>query len=128
MNKQLVAVYGSLLSGLGNHGVISDGELVSTEVIMLPYQMISLGGFPGLVKSEDEHKALIEIYEVEADTYRSVEQLEGYPSFYDKALVNTSLGEVEIYVLNGEAYSRGMNLVEKIDGVFDWKSHYNNRN
>ena len=103
-----IAVYGSLRQGFGNHRLIEHCKLLSTEVVNIPYKMISLGGFPGLVPSDKDYEITIEIYEVDDSAYKSVERLEGYPSFYNKAIIGTTLGEIEIYVLNDpERYYRG---------------------
>lgn len=100
-----IAVYGSLLEGLGNHPVIGrdeESKIISSEVVSIPYGMISYRAFPALVPSSENHNIFIEIYEVNEETYRRVERLEGYPTFYQKAIVNTTKGPVEIYVIQNE--------------------------
>ena len=62
--------------------------------------MVSLGGFPGLVPTEEENDIFVETYEIDEETNRSIEGLEGYPRFYGKDKVQTSIGECDIYVLN----------------------------
>lgn len=127
MNKQtenkLIAVYGSLRFGHGNWRALLNCNPVKTEVVNIPFKMVSLGGFPGLVPSEDNNDITIELYDVSNATYRAVEQLESYPDFYQKALINTSLGEVEIYVLNHAHYRKNPSFVEN----GDWNSHYKPR-
>ena len=103
-NNKIIAVYGSLRAGMGNHGLISHSKLLETRQINLPYKMISLGGFPGLVADTQENEITIELYEVDQPTYQRVERLEGYPSFYDKypfALPEYE-SPIEIYILNEE--------------------------
>jgi len=118
-----ISVYGSLLKGLGNHRLIQDSQLLGEEIVEVPFIMIPFGSsFPGLVKVNDNHKVLIETYEIDDNTYKRVESLEGYPSFYDKYQFNTpKFGESELYFLNGEKDNN--NSIEKIDGVFNWKQH-----
>ena len=124
MNKnKLICVYGSLRAGKGNNRLLRDSELLSTEVINIPYRMVSLGGFPGLIPSDENHDIVVEIWEVNDYTYRSVECLEGFPSFYQKALVPTSLGEVEVYVLESPRYQSGYDAVES----GDWNQYYKRR-
>ena len=124
MNKnKLICVYGSLRAGKGNNRLLRDSELLSTEVINIPYRMVSLGGFPGLIPSDENHDIVVEIWEVNDYTYRSVECLEGFPSFYQKALVPTSLGEVEVYVLESPRYQSGYDAVES----GDWNEFYKRR-
>lgn len=101
-----IAVYGSLRKGLHNYRLLEDSNLVSTEVVNIPWRMVSLGGFPGLVPSEGEnHDITIEVFEVDNTTYQRVEYLESYPSFYQKAKIETSQGEVEVYVLLSPRYA-----------------------
>ena len=122
-NKRLIVTYGSLRKGHGNNRLLRDSELKSTEVINIPYRMISLGAFPGLIPSPENHDITVEIWEVNDYTYRSVECLEGWPSFYQKALVLTSLGEVEVYVLESPRYQSGYDSVES----GDWNEFYKRR-
>jgi len=122
-NKRLIVTYGSLRKGHGNNRLLRDSELKSTEVINIPYRMVSLGGFPGLIPSPENHDITVEIWEVNDYTYRSVEALESYPSFYQKALVPTSLGEVEVYVLESPRYQSGYDSVES----GDWNEFYKRR-
>jgi gamma-glutamylcyclotransferase (GGCT)/AIG2-like uncharacterized protein YtfP len=122
-NKRLIVTYGSLRNGHGNNRLLRDSELKSTEIINIPYRMVSLGGFPGLIPSAENHDIVVEIWEVNDYTYRSVEALEGWPSFYQKALVPTSLGEVEVYVLESPRYQSGYDSVES----GDWNEFYKRR-
>ena len=120
-----IAVYGSLRKGMGNNRVIHGATLLSTEVVALPFEMIDLGSYPGLIRSKDVNNIVIEVYEVDAPTYKRVEHLEGYPSFYSRDLIETSVGAADIYFLdkdNGREYNRRPKVVET-DGVFDWVKH-----
>lgn len=119
-----IAVYGSLRKGLGNHRLIEDSTQLSTEEVEIPYKMISLGGFPGLIPSDTLNKIKIELYEVTDHTYRRVEMLEGYPSFYQKNIIKSSLGEVEVYVLEDPRY-QSSNPVESGDWVGHLANKYN---
>ena len=101
-NNKIIAVYGSLRQGMGNHGLISQSTLIERRNVNIPYKMISLGGFPGLVQDVQENEIMIELYEVDPPTYARVERLEGYPSFYTKYSFELPEYEtpIEIYVLN----------------------------
>lgn len=116
MNK--IAVYGSLRKGRGNHRVILGSTQLSEEVVNIPFYMVSLGGFPGLIPSEENHDITIEVYEVDEPTYKSVERLEGYPRFYQKAKIQTSQGEAEIYVLEDPHYAQAPRVESG-----DWSAH-----
>jgi len=124
-----ICVYGSLLSDLGNHGVLRDSKLIKKETIQAPYFMVSLGGFPGLIpdRQKTNHKIVVEIYSVTNDIYKSVERLEGFPHFYQKATVSTTEGQLEIYVLEKERLTQNV-AIDLIDGAFNWKGHLEKRN
>lgn len=118
--KRNICCYGSLRKNHGNwRYILSESPQLSTEVVNIPFKMISMGGFPGLVPSPENHDITIEIFEVDEPTYQRVENLEGYPNFYQKALIPTSLGELEIYVLMGARYQSGYDVVEN----GDWNTH-----
>ncbi len=93
MSKKLtrVCVYGSLLSGLHNHGRLRNEtyemslhnqqpvtiEFVRSEVVTVPFVMVSLGQFPALIPSEDT-EIFFEVYDVCDTVLRSLDSLEGY--------------------------------------------------
>lgn len=100
IQEVLVAVYGSLRKGLGNHPLLerNDAQLLSTEQIK-GFQMYSLGGFPFITPDETAGDITIEVYAMPITGMRSLDALEGYPSFYDRMLVNTSKGQAWIYFI-----------------------------
>lgn len=121
-----IAVYGSLREGMGNSRVIEGARLLSTEDVVIPFEMIDMGSYPGLIRTEENHSIKIEVYEVDDRTYRNVECLEGYPSFYNRTPVETTVGPADIYFLNrGDEYgsSSSKNLVNKTENTFDWVKH-----
>ena len=113
-----IGVYGTLRKKFGNWSWALNCEPLSTETVNIPFKMISLGGFPGLVPSKENHDIVIEIYEVDDHQYKAIERLEGYPRFYQKALISTSMGEIEVYVLNDKEY-QNYPVVES----GDWKEY-----
>ena len=123
-----VVVYGSLIKGMGNHRVIDGSKLLSSEIISLPFEMIDMGSYPGLIRSKDINDIQVEVYEVDAQTYQRVEKLEGWPSFYDRELIETSVGAGDIYFLDnnkGREYTRYPRVNKTAEGVFDWVKHLN---
>lgn len=120
-----IAVYGSLRKGMGNHRIIENANLLSSETMTLPFEMIDMGSFPGLIRSEEMNDIKIEVYEVDDATYKRVERLEGYPSFYDRELIETSAGPAGVYFLDrdqGREYNR-YPRVNKAENVYDWVKH-----
>lgn len=124
----LVAVYGSLLSGLGNHRVMQrlgeeHYELVG-ETTIPGFNLFPLGGFPGIERGENSVK--VEVYNVSNELLKGpLDRLEGYEEgssdndFYDRQLVKTEFGDAWIYI-----YVRGAGQRAIIqDG--DWRNFIN---
>ena len=97
--NELVAVYGSLREGFGNHRVLGNSKLKSTERLTGGFTMLHLGGFPGVVL-EGDSDITVEVYEVtDEHTFQDLDMLEGYPSFYDRTRVETTAGMAWLYFL-----------------------------
>ena len=102
-NFNLVAVYGTLLKGQDNHRLIANSKLLGNAIIH-GFNMFNIGSFPG-IKEGDNHIE-IEVYEVDNDTFKRLDILEGYPYLYDRKLIHTMYGDAWIYVYNGNINSR----------------------
>lgn len=112
----LVAVYGSLRKGLGNHRVISQDPshtLLSTERIG-GWDMFSYGAYPYI--SQGGGEITVEVYQVADETLVPLDRLEGYPHFYNRVQVETSQGLAWIYFIN-----QGSNNRPVLNG--DWVRH-----
>jgi gamma-glutamylcyclotransferase (GGCT)/AIG2-like uncharacterized protein YtfP len=108
----LVAVYGSLRKGLGNHPVIEGAECKGNTIIK-GWDLYSLGAYPFVVEGENE--LTVEVYEVDSEMrQRRLDGLEGYPNFYDRIQVDTEFGKAWIYFMH-EKYTEGAPLVEHGD-------------
>lgn len=128
MSRHLVAVYGSLRQGLGNHRVIQDDETVyvgefKTEPV---YSLYSLGGFPGL-KENGETSVVVEVYEVNDEIASDVDSLEGYSpnrpaTFYDKKPIETPWGTASIYTYVNDI------SIDRLVEHGDWKQFVEERN
>jgi gamma-glutamylcyclotransferase (GGCT)/AIG2-like uncharacterized protein YtfP len=97
--NNLVAVYGSLREGFGNHALLEGSSKLSEEVTDSNYTMLDLGAFPGVLL-EGETPITIEVYEVDEPTFQRLDMLEGYPSFYDRIQIDTSVGKAWMYFLD----------------------------
>lgn len=101
-----VMVYGSLKRGYGNHRLLERGkaEFKGLEVLRGPYRMVSLGGFPGVVREPDRtvnNHIIGEVYEVDVDTLHALDLLEGHPEWYtrQKVVGEHGHGKCWVYIL-----------------------------
>ena len=116
--KTKAFVYGSLLSGLGNHDVLNGSKRIARDVRTAPLFTMHAycGGFPAVV-GNGEHAIRGEVYEVDSDTLQRLDRLEGHPRFYRRTMtVIDGIGECWIYLLarcDAEVIENG-----------DWRSYH----
>ena len=81
------------------------------------YKMLDLGPFPAVMAGGDAD-VLGEIWEVDDHTFEVLDQIEGYPDFYNRKIVNTNQGEAWMYyfVNNTEVYEN----VQPRNGILEW--------
>lgn len=103
---QLVMVYGSLRKGLHNHYLLEGSESVGTEVITSGYRMVSLGGFPALLRATADRETPIvtEVYKVTPQTLLILDSLEGHPDWYKREKIVTEHGSAWVYVMPPGGY------------------------
>ena len=135
MKKYLVAVYGSLRSGMGNHQYyLSDSEYKGTFSTEPEYTLHSLQWYPGL-KLNGNTSVVMEVYEVDEETLKNLNRLEGYypgekSTFYDRIEINTPWGKAFTYIYVNELSKES--IVESGDWVMykneqkSWSSVTNN--
>jgi gamma-glutamylcyclotransferase (GGCT)/AIG2-like uncharacterized protein YtfP len=84
-----VFVYGSLLSGLGNHTLLERHRAINRGPATLKgkYEMLDLGSFPALVDSKTPNAIKGELYTVGPRGLKALDQLEGHPNFYKRTRV-----------------------------------------
>lgn len=102
MKKNLIAVYGSLLSGLHNNYILNNAKLLGEFQTKPEFSLYSLISFPGL-KTNGNTSIKMEVYEVDEYTAKRVDDLESYTpggnnTFYDKIPIETPYGEASVYV------------------------------
>ena len=101
--KCLVSVYGSLRKKMHNHQYyLSSSEYKGTFSTEPEYTLHSLSSFPGL-KLNGNHSIVMEVYEVDEETLKNLNRLEGYhpgekPNFYDRIEINTPWGKSYTYI------------------------------
>lgn len=124
--KHLIACYGSLRKGLGNHEYFLGKSTYLGEFKTEPiYNLHSLGGFPGL-KENGTTSVVMEVYEVNDQEANAIDNLEGYVpgsndnTFYDKKDIDTPWGVASVYIYVKEL------LKSSIVQSGDWKEFKNN--
>lgn len=120
--KGLVAVYGSLRKGLHNHNLLEDADFLGTDQVS-GFKMYSMGGFPFITHdgATESDTIQIEVYQVDPYEMRRLDQLEGYPSFYNRELIKTKYGDAWIYFIDDEVAGHP----PVIHG--DWFKYYSSR-
>lgn len=116
--NNLVAVYGTLKIGKGNHSLLSSSIYMGTArtkdlmrlcVVSLPY----------LVRGESEEgkNVLVELYYVDDSTLASLDRLEGHPVYYKREKMKFT-PEESIFSNEVEAW------VYMVDERYDNKKYY----
>ena len=82
-----VFVYGTLKRGYGNSYLLDDSDFVQEAMTSPEYTMRSLGGFPG-VQLNGNTPIHGEVWRVNKKTMDRLDQLEGYPRFYDRKQID----------------------------------------
>ncbi|MCP4076680.1 MAG: gamma-glutamylcyclotransferase [Gammaproteobacteria bacterium] len=95
----LVSCYGTLKSGFHNHHLLSGSKFLGNIKTAADFTMYDLGSYPAVIESGDSaiHG---EVYIISDDTLAELDQLEGYPDFYNRILIQSTYGYVWMYVLN----------------------------
>lgn len=108
MHNIRVAVYGTLLQNFGNHrAYMQTAKFVGEATI--PGKMYSLGGYP-CVSLHGNNTIHLEVYDIDEETLKHLDRLEGHPRFYQREIVETSIGPAWIYLINN-AEQQGYNTV-----------------
>lgn len=102
MPYQIVAVYGSLKKGFSNHRLLEEAEFIGNAVVG-GWDMYSFGYYPMIIPGSG--LVSVELYAVSAAEFQSLDNLEGYPSFYDrrKIAASTERGPVQAWIYFGDA-------------------------
>lgn len=99
LRRVRVFVYGSLLSGERNHGVLAGAPLVGAAITEPAFELFDLGGFPALV-AEGSRAVVGEVYEVGVADLARLDRLEGHPDFYRRTRIRMGDGTLaEAYLL-----------------------------
>jgi gamma-glutamylcyclotransferase (GGCT)/AIG2-like uncharacterized protein YtfP len=95
----VIFVYGSLMSGFGNHRLLARARLLGPARTVPAFTLISLGAYPGMLAGGTTSVAG-ELYEVDANTLTALDRFEGVPHFYQRLRIRLAGGRVaDAYVL-----------------------------
>ena len=88
----LVAVYGTLRKGFGNHRLLNSARLVGTGQTIEQYAMVAQG-IPYVASGhrEDGNNIRVEVYAVDDATLERMDQLENHPDWYKRKEIKVQL-------------------------------------
>lgn len=87
-----IAVYGTLKRGHYNHKFLNKSQFIGEGRTVDKYKMTSNGHFPYLSKNGD-YNTKVEVFEIDNETLKNVDRLEGHPDFYKREVINVLVGE-----------------------------------
>lgn len=117
-----VFVYGTLKKGNTLRGIdkFGDAEFVgNATTTKSDYNMYTLGAFPA-VTMNGEHSVTGEVWEVDQETFQVLDQIEGYPDFYDRSIISTTAGDAWMYHITDIGNFRAEQLSPTRTGVLAW--------
>jgi len=113
-----VFVYGTLMSGYGNHKYfLSDADVWGEAVTVEPkYDLVCLGGFPGVLPG-GECAIDGELYTVDDFTMKRLDRLESNGEMYQREIVpvmtqNGGIVNAWMYIFLGEPWRQSRDTVE----------------
>ena len=91
LESNIVAVYGTLKRGFGNHHYIDDSKYIGKGKTKSKYPLV-VKGLPYLIEEEGVgHNVDVEVYRVDDDTLRRLDALEGHPHWYERKQIEVKL-------------------------------------
>jgi gamma-glutamylcyclotransferase (GGCT)/AIG2-like uncharacterized protein YtfP len=115
-----VFVYGTLLRGEANHGLLAGAALLGPHRTAPGYTLYSLGAYPGLVTGGGT-AVNGEVYRVDDGGLALLDRLEDYPRLYGRRLIVTSYGRAWVYLYRGSIRDR------PVLASGDWRDHSRGR-
>jgi gamma-glutamylcyclotransferase (GGCT)/AIG2-like uncharacterized protein YtfP len=87
-----VFVYGTLLAGEANHGLLARARFVGEAKTPAGYALHDLGAYPAMIAGGGDAIAG-EIYEVDEATLAALDELEDHPTYYQRQVITLAGGE-----------------------------------
>lgn len=85
-----VFVYGTLRKGFRNHHLLKNVRCLGPAVTVQAYALYH-GAYPHVVKTPAVCPIAGEVYEVDANTLRALDELEDHPAYYRRDIVDVML-------------------------------------
>ena len=95
MDRQQVAIYGSLKRGFYNHHLMMGSEFIGEDCLG-GFNLYSLGAFPGVKRGKGQLH--VEVFTVDPLCFERLDVLEDHPNWYQREQVTTKFGLAWIYL------------------------------
>ena len=89
--KHIVACYGTLMEGYGNHGCLGKTPKMLGAGKTDEKMLMTASGIPFVSKSKPVSQIHVEVYEVDDDVLYRLDCLEGHPRFYERQITDITL-------------------------------------
>lgn len=107
LTGNLIAVYGTLRKGYGNHSYLSGAKFIGSGQTFDKYRMTG-AGIPFLLQGknvEGSNNVRVEVYSVDDWKLKSIDRLEGHPTWYKREKIGIRLDNgivigAESYIIN----------------------------
>lgn len=93
-----------------------------TETAMPLYDMINLGSFPGVLVGGDSY-VVGELWEVDNEAMKDLDRIEGYPTFYNRQIVETLHGPAWMYYLSASDFPSEQTMKPSTENKLEWKNN-----
>lgn len=114
-----VAVYGTLRQGFGNHRLLENSNFLGKTKTKPVFNMH--GHIVPWISNGGTTQITVEVYEIDEETLEKLDWLEGYPSYYNRQLIDTEFGEAWIYFIDHRSVG---NTIESGDWA-EYRRHLN---
>ena len=118
-----VFVYGTLKKGNNVRGLDFFGEsstfVGTAKTTESTYSLFDLGAFPA-VGVNGKQNVMGEVWNVNKQTMKVLDGIEGYPNFYDRKKVNTTRGDAWMYFIHGIELDDSVAQVDPAKQDVEW--------
>jgi gamma-glutamylcyclotransferase (GGCT)/AIG2-like uncharacterized protein YtfP len=124
-NTTPVFVYGTLMKGNSTRGLnmFPGAKFKGTaQTKKSSYSLYDLGSFPA-VGPKGRNSIQGEVWEVDDETFRQLDRIEGYPEFYSRQQIDTTQGKAWMYYIPDIAEYDSVYQI-KGDGTVAWQASY----